>query len=86
MLEDPRERQLPDVVLLALEDSESGETCVVDTADPAPAGRVRPSPDGGATTAIASCAASTSTPSPCAPTSPTATALLRFFRQREKRR
>jgi uncharacterized protein (DUF58 family) len=34
VLEDPREQTLPDLGLLSLEDSESGETCVVDTADP----------------------------------------------------
>ena len=33
MLEDPREAALPDVGLIALEDPESGETFIADTSD-----------------------------------------------------
>ncbi|MDX2170796.1 MAG: DUF58 domain-containing protein [Deltaproteobacteria bacterium] len=33
-LEDPREQELPDVGLIALEDPESGETVIADTGDP----------------------------------------------------
>ncbi len=34
-VEDPRERELPNVGLLALEDAETGEVIELDTADPA---------------------------------------------------
>jgi uncharacterized protein (DUF58 family) len=37
-IEDPRERQIPGVGLLCIEDPESGETLVVDTSDPRFAG------------------------------------------------
>jgi uncharacterized protein (DUF58 family) len=86
VLEDPRELTLPDVGLVALEDTESGEQCIVDTGDP----RVR------AEFARRQAAARTDRDRflrsldvdavTVRTDQPYATALLRFFRQREKRR
>jgi uncharacterized protein (DUF58 family) len=86
VLEDPREQALPDLGLLALEDAESGEAVVVDTGDPRlraefarrqSAARVERdrflhSLDVDAVTVRTD--------------QPYANALLRFFRQRERRR
>ena len=86
VLEDPRELTLPDVGLVALEDTESGEQSIIDTGDP----RVR------AEFARRQAAArndrdrflrSLDVDAVTVRTDqPYATALLRFFRQREKRR
>jgi uncharacterized protein (DUF58 family) len=86
VLEDPRELTLPDIGLVALEDTESGEQCIVDTGDP----RVR------AEFARRQAAARTDRDRflrsldvdavTVRTDQPYATALLRFFRQREKRR
>jgi len=86
VLEDPRELTLPDVGLVALEDTESGEQSIIDTGDP----RVR------AEFARRQAAARTDRDRflrsldvdavTVRTDQPYATALLRFFRQREKRR
>ncbi len=86
VLEDPREQTLPDVGLIALEDAESGETTVIDTSDPS----VRAAFATRQTAARAERdrflrgldidAVTVRTDQPYA------TALLRFFRARERRR
>jgi uncharacterized protein (DUF58 family) len=86
VLEDPREQALPDLGLLALEDPESGERCVVDTADP----RLRAAFAGQQAAARAARDRFLRSLDVDAVTvrtdQPYATALLRFFRQRERRR
>lgn len=86
VLEDPREQELPDVGLISLEDPESGATAVVDTSDPrlraefarrqaaarAERDRFLRGLDVDAVTVRTD--------------QPYATALLRFFRARERRR
>jgi uncharacterized protein (DUF58 family) len=86
VLEDPRELTLPDVGLVALEDTESSEQCIVDTGDP----RVRTEfarRQAAARTDRDRFLRSLDVDAVTVRTDqPYATALLRFFRQREKRR
>jgi uncharacterized protein (DUF58 family) len=86
VLEDPREQTLPDLGLVALEDPESGETCIVDTGDP----RLRATFAGQQKAARAARDRFLRSLDVDAVTvrtdQPYAQALLRFFRQRERRR
>ena len=86
VLEDPRELTLPDVGLIALEDTESGEQGIIDTGDPRVRAEFARRQAAGRTDrdrflrSLAVDAVTVRTDQPYA------TALLRFFRQREKRR
>jgi len=86
VLEDPREQTLPDLGLVALEDPESGETCIVDTGD----ARLRATFAGqqkAARVARDRFLRSLDVDAVTVRTDqPYAQALLRFFRQRERRR
>jgi uncharacterized protein (DUF58 family) len=86
VLEDPREHELPDVGLLSLADSESGETHIVDTADPAVRAEFRrrqTAARGERDRFLRGLDVDAVT---VRTDQPYATALLRFFRQRERRR
>jgi uncharacterized protein (DUF58 family) len=86
VLEDPREQTLPDVGLLALEDAESGETVVVDTGDPrlrVEFARRQAAARGERDRFLRSLDIDAIT---VRTDRPYAQALLRFFRQRERRR
>jgi uncharacterized protein (DUF58 family) len=86
VLEDPRELTLPNIGLVALEDSESGERCIVDTADPrlrAEFARRQSAARNDRDRFLRSLDVDAVT---VRTDQPYATALLRFFRRREKRR
>lgn len=86
VLEDPREQTLPDLGLLALEDAESDEALVVDTGDPrvrAEFARLRAAARGDRDRFLRSLDVDAVT---VRTDQPYANALLRFFRQRERRR
>ena len=86
VLEDPREHQLPDVGLLSLEDSESGETYVVDTGDPALRAEFRRRQAASRAERDRFLRSLDIDAVTVRTDQPYATALLRFFRQRERRR
>jgi uncharacterized protein (DUF58 family) len=86
VLEDPREQTLPDLGLLALEDAESGDAVVVDTGDPrlrAEFARRQAAVRGERDRLLRSLDVDAIT---VRTDRPYAQALLRFFRQRERRR